>query len=94
MTSDPERGTGRSTRQILAAPDEFIFVVYGWKMINFSRTLQRRHAPEKMMDVVTTERVREKCTGTNILIIVDHDAWPHLSEYDTDFIYQHNSRLL
>lgn len=87
------RGGGRSTHQIMSAPQKFVFVVNTWGMINHARTLQRKHAPDKDMDIVTVNDLY-KFQGTTIPIVVDHHTIdshsipPHL----LDWLRDHTSR--
>ena len=69
--SDPNRGTGRTTRQILAAPQDGVLVVPGARVYyrNLARFLGRSDLRIESKDFVTDGRYRGLLRG---LVILDH----------------------
>lgn len=88
-----KRGSGRTTRQLLEAPDEFVFVVHTYQMMNHARTLQRRHVPEKTMDIVLCADVADRLSDISIPVVVDHAAWEAVDDRTACVVREHNSRF-
>lgn len=94
MTDDPDRGTGRTTRQMKEAPQGAIFI---WcaEGLAYPRGLAEK-AGRRDLRIEPLSRVRltpEWLRGTNRPIVVDHEAMVRMTARQWHEIAMLNSRI-
>lgn len=87
-----DRGTGRTTRQLLAAPDDFYFVVASAHEAGYVKGLVQKHCPQKRPRIITIHSVMQ-VRGSTLPVVVDHHAYESLPPYERDMLYAHNERF-
>lgn len=92
IVHDSDRGTGRTTRQLEAAPDEFWFVVGHSGQRDYVEWLRRAHVPDKKIRIVTPDTLEHRMIGSLLPVVVDHAAWPALTMRHHEFLFHHAAR--
>jgi hypothetical protein len=72
---DPDRGTGRTTRQMLAAPQDAVFISCRAARVRYDRDLAAKHGRQDLLVLAPNWLTGWRWQGLRLTgIVVDHDA--------------------
>lgn len=87
-SSDSERGTGRTTKQMREAPQHAVFVTFVDEL-SYARRLARALKRDDLL-VIGAYEIERRLLGGRTPVIVDHALQPKLSARHADYIRYHN----
>ena len=89
---DEDRGTGRTTAQIKAAPPNAVFLWPAHGSLSYVRDLAKRVGREDLRIISVENFSPEMVAWRNTPVVVDHAAEVRLSARDRDWISHWNAR--